>query len=190
MVARIKSWLAPATSGHALQLGLLPGCWSFPHEHCSHPHDKNVSGVPTTLMLPLPGHSPPSLGDWSHRGDHPSLPAQCQNLHAAKSMEMCLKLRSGNLVGPWRDLVLSIPLLVPEKWFKVLWLPLYSASFAAQPPVPSWHQNSLWTFGHHRGWGWLCPCWCIHPHTVQELFPLNDTPSWRIFAPGVKVNPS
>lgn len=116
------------------------------------------------------------------------LPAQCQNLHAAKSMEMCLKLRSGNLVGPWRDLVLSIPLLVPEKWFKVLWLPLYSASSAAQPPVPSWHQNSL-NFGHHRGWGWLCPCWCIHPHTVQELFPLNDTPSWRISAPGVKVNP-
>lgn len=84
----------------------------------------------------------PTILGWLIPQRWPSL-AQCQNLHAAKSMEMCLKLRSGNLVGPWRDLVLSIPLLVPEKGFKVLWLPLCSASSAAQPPVPSWHQNSL-----------------------------------------------
>jgi len=84
-------------SGHALHLRSLLGCWDFPHELYSHPCDKGMSGVPIALTLPLPGHSPPCYGDCSQQGGHPSVSAQCQNLHTAKSLEMCLKLRRGRL---------------------------------------------------------------------------------------------
>lgn len=174
---------------HVLHLGSLPGCWNFPHEHYSHCLDKNMSGVPTTLTLPLPGHSSLSWGDWSHRGGHPSLPAQCQYLCTTKSMGMCLKLRSGNLAGPWSDPVQPIPPLVPEKGFKVLATSVQcqlcssatNAILASELSVNFWSTQRLVLAESML---------IIHPYTVQELLPLNVTLSWRILAPGVRVNPS
>lgn len=176
MVARIKSWLAPVhfwvcpafgVITRLLKLSpwaLLPSPWQK-HVWCPHCTDAALAWTEPTM-----------LGDWSHRGGHPSLPAQCQNLHAAKSVRMFLKLRSSNWVSPQRDLVPSISPLVPKRGFKVLWLPLYSAalqlSHQSHPGIRTLCELLVIT-----GWGWLCPCWCIHTHAVQDVFPLNDTPS-------------
>lgn len=182
-------------SGTALHLGSLLACWRLPHEHYSHSSVKDASGVPIALTLPLPGHSPPSWGDCSHRGGHPSLLAQHQNLHTSTSLEMCLKLRRGRLQFALHEgdgiawagdgvpgCAVNIGLHGPTQFPPSLsqshkedlrcsgYLCVVAAlqlSHQCHPGI--WALSELCS--HHRGMGWLRPCWCTHHHTVQEVFP-------------------
>lgn len=83
--------IMPCIWGHYWDAGASPMSSTLIHV------TKTMLGVPIASMPLSPGCSLPSWGGWSCRGSHASSPAVCQNPHTAKSLEMCLRLRSSRL---------------------------------------------------------------------------------------------